>query len=236
MQTRQIISDQGDAIVDASNAIAGVLRQALETRGCASLMVSGGSSPKPVYNLLSKADLDWSKITVSLVDERWVDPGQAGSNEDFIRENLIQNKAKSASFFGLKTPHSTVADGLNDAEARFENIKKPFDVCVMGMGGDGHTASWFPNSGGLESALSLKNENVLCEIDAAGCPVAGEHTTRISLTLKAVLDAHAIILFIPSAEKRAVFDAASEQYVNDAPVKALLQAGAKLHVFTSPTT
>lgn len=230
------ISDTGDAAVEASNAIASVLKQAIATRGRASLMVSGGSSPKPVYTLLSNADLDWSKVTISLVDERWVNPGEAGSNEDFIRENLIQNRAAMAAFFGLKTPYSTVGQGLNEAEARFQDLPNPFDVCVMGMGGDAHTASWFPNSGGLEAALSSTNENILCEIDATGCSVAGKHLARISLTLKAVLDSHAIILFIPTAAKRAVFDASFDKPLNDAPVKALLQAGAKLHVFTSPAS
>ena len=228
------ISDIGDPVVGAAAAIESVLRQDLKTRGQASLMVSGGSSPKPVYAQLSKAQLNWSKVTISLVDERWVDSGEPGSNEDFIRTNLIQNEAKHANFFGLKTSHPTVAEGLAEAEARFEKIAKPFDVCVMGMGGDAHTASWFPNSKGLENALSSNNEDILCEIDATGCPVAGDHPSRISLTLSAVLSSHTIILFIPSAEKRAVFASAGDRPVLDAPVKALLQAGDKLHVFTSP--
>ncbi len=236
MSNGPIIVDRGDVVAKAAEAIAALLKQAIETRDHASLMVSGGSSPKPVYTLLSKAVLDWSKVTISLVDERWVKPGQVGSNEDFIRNNLLQNKASAAQFFGLKTNHTTVRAGLATAEARFTTLTKPFDVCVMGMGGDAHTASWFPNSGGLDTALSLDNQNVLCEIDASGCPVAGEHLSRISLTLKAVLDAHSIILFIPTAEKRAVFDAVHDKPLDDAPVKALLQAGAKLHVFTSPSS
>jgi len=93
MSSNPVIHDDGDMVASASMAIEFALREALSTRGSASLMVSGGSSPKPLYAQLSQSDLDWSKVTVSLVDERWVDPGQAGSNEDFIRENLIQNKA-----------------------------------------------------------------------------------------------------------------------------------------------
>jgi len=65
-----VIHDTGDMVANAAIAIEAVLRQALELRGQASLMVSGGSSPKPLYERLSKTDLDWSKITVSLVDER----------------------------------------------------------------------------------------------------------------------------------------------------------------------
>lgn len=236
MSGQPMITDVGDNVERAAQAICAVLKEAIKVRGQASLMVSGGSSPKPVYSSLSKADLDWSRVTISLVDERWVDSGQTGSNEDFIRENLLQNEASDATFFGLKTTHETVAEGLSEAESRFANIAQPFDVCVMGMGGDMHTASWFPNSVGLEEALSPENQNILCAIDATGCPVAGDHPDRISLTLPAVISAHAVILFIPGAEKRAVFDSAFDKELYDAPVKALQQAGAKLHIFASPSS
>jgi len=198
-------------------------------------MVSGGSSPKPLYAEVSKADLDWSKVTIGLVDERWVDPGEVGSNEDFIRENLLQNQAKSASFIGLKTKDKTVELGLGPAEKRMAKMSNPFDVCVMGMGSDAHTASWFPNSNGLSEALSLTNERRLCSIDATGSTVAGDHLNRISLTLRAVLDAHVILLFIPGATKRAVFDTVQNQSLHDAPVQALLRAGSKLQVYASPS-
>ena len=231
-----IIHDRGDIVSDAAAAIADVLRQALETRGHASLMVSGGSSPKPLYARLSKMDLDWSKITVSLVDERWVDPGESGSNEDFIRNTLIQNRAEAVTFFGLKTNHPSVEAGLTSAESRFKQVERPFDVCVMGMGSDAHTASWFPNSKGLAKALAPDNLDILCAVDASGAPVAGAHPHRITLTLRAVLDAHFVVLFIPGAEKRAVFDAAPGKPVFDAPVQALLGAGQNLHVFASPAS
>ncbi|MEP4052172.1 MAG: 6-phosphogluconolactonase [Litorimonas sp.] len=227
---------QGNMIANAAFAIEAMLRQALQSRGHASLMVSGGSSPKPLYERLSKVDLDWSNVTVGLVDERWVDPGQPGSNEDFIREHLIQNKAVSANFFGLKTKHTTVTAGLKTAEMRFQKVQCPFDVCVMGMGSDAHTASWFPNSKGLDTALALDNQNILCAVDAAAAPVAGDHPHRITLTLRAVLDAHAVVLFIPGEAKRGVFDAAPAKALSDAPVQALLRAGHNLHVFASPAS
>jgi len=236
MSRAPVIHDQGDMVHQAAAAIEASLRQALDTRGSASLMVSGGSSPKPLYQQLSRVNLEWSNVTISLVDERWVNPGEAGSNEDFIRENLIQNHAASANFFGLKTDHASVEAGLGSAEQRFEKLKTPFDVCVMGMGGDAHTASWFPNAKGLNNALSLNNSDILCAVDASGAPVAGDHPHRITLTLRAVLDAHIIVLFIPGDAKRAVFDAAPTKALSDAPVQALLGAGSKLHIFASPAS
>lgn len=231
-----VIHDSEDMVANAALAIEAALKQALETRGSASLMVSGGSSPKPLYARLSQADLDWSKVAISLVDERWVDPGNPGSNEDFIRENLIQNNAISANFFGLKTSHASVSKGLKSVEARFTSLSRPFDVCVMGMGSDAHTASWFPNSKGLENALSLENEKILCAVDATGAPVAGDHPHRITLTLRAVLDSHLIVLFIPGEAKREVFDTARSKPLSEAPVQALLRAGQNLHVFASPAS
>jgi len=236
MTAKPIIHEGGDIAANAAMAIAAVLREALRIRGIASLIVSGGSSPKPVYEALSKENLDWAKVTISLVDERWVNPGEVGSNEDFIRTNLLINNTAKAEFFGLKTPHRTVELGRSEAQARFERVSQPFDVCVMGMGSDAHTASWFPNSVGLSEALSLNNEDILCCVDATGCPIAGDHPSRISLTLRAVLDAHCVILFIPSDEKRAVFEAAPNKPLPDAPVQSLLQAGSKLHVFTSASS
>ncbi len=236
MTNEPTIHDKGDLIADAALAIEMGLRQALITRGRATLMVSGGSSPKPLYERLSKAELDWSRVTISLVDERWVDPGQAGSNEDFIRENLVQNAAAAATFFGLKTPHPSVQAGLAAAEAKFNKIDRPFDVCVMGMGQDAHTASWFPNSKGLAKALSLENDNILCAIDATGAPVSGEHPNRITMTMRAVINAHIVLLFIPGAVKRDVFDRASKRPLLDAPVQTLLHAGQNLHIFASQTS
>jgi len=228
--------DGSDPVTAAALAIETALRAALSDRGQASLMVSGGSSPKPVYAKLSQADLDWSKVSISLVDERWVNPGELGSNEDFIKENLIQNAASDAKFVGLKTHDETVLKGLNAAETGLKDFTSPFDVCVMGMGTDGHTASWFPNSKGLDAALSLGNPNRLCYVDATGCEVAADHTDRITLTLAAVLEAHKIILFIPGQQKRDVFHAAAEKKRFDAPVQALTQAGEKLQIYASPAT
>ena len=233
MTSGPIIHDRGDLVAEAAAAIEAVLSQAIMTRGRATLMVSGGSSPKPLYQRLSETELDWSKVTISLVDERWVDPGEAGSNEDFIRENLIQNEASNANFFGLKTSHVSVQAGLTTAEGRFKTLHRPFDVCVMGMGSDAHTASWFPHAKGLANAVSMENEGILCAVDATGAPVAGDHPHRISLTLRAVLESHLVLLFIPGSAKRIVFDSASSKPVSEAPVKALLHAGQNLHIFAS---
>lgn len=222
-----------DPVAAAADKIADKLRAVIAAKGQAALMVSGGSSPKPVYERLSKADLQWQKVTIGLVDERWVEPEQAGSNATFIRDNLLQNAASRAKFIGMKTPHDSPAEGIETLKQRFADCPKPFDICVMGMGLDGHTASWFPNSQGLEAALDTDNDEVFCVVNAQGCPVAGDHPHRMSLTLSAVLAAGEVILFIPGMAKREVYLAAADKPALDAPVKTLTKAGDKLCVFLS---
>jgi len=222
-----------DPITAAAEKIGQALREAIAANGQASLMVSGGSSPKPVYERLSRADVPWEHVTIGLVDERWVEPEQAGSNETFIRDNLLQNSAVQAKFIGMKTAHETPEQGIAALTESFEACPKPFDVCVMGMGLDGHTASWFPDSQGLEAALNEDNSEIFCAINAQGCPVASDHPQRMSLTLSAVLAAGEIILFIPGEAKREVFLAAANKTEFEAPVKTLLKVGDKLSVFLS---
>jgi len=227
------IIETDDPVTAAADKIAKALGAAVEAKGKASLMVSGGSSPKPVYERLSRAELAWSKITIGLVDERWVEAGEAGSNETFIRDNLLQNAAAEAQFIRMKTAHDSPAEGIETLTENFEACPQPFDVCVMGMGLDGHTASWFPNSQGLDVALDPANPNIFCAVNAKGCPVAGDHPHRMSLTLSAVLAAGETILFIPGEAKRDVYLAAANKSALDAPVKTLSKAGDKLCVFLS---
>ena len=224
--------DTAAALADAAvDDFAHILDTALNTRGRASAMLSGGSSPKPVYERLAQRPLAWDGVGLSLVDERWVPSGAKGSNADFIRDCFSGTPAARAHFVPLYNGHDSAADGVEAAEQALATLARPFDLCVLGMGLDGHTASWFPRSGGLDAALDLGNEATLCAIDATGCPVAGDHTDRITLTYPAVAKSRHAVLLLPSAEKLAVFEAAAEEDILDAPVKALLDMGDALTVY-----
>ena len=211
-----------DALVAAASAeMEAELRAALDARGKASLMLSGGSSPKPVYERLAQADLPWDGVVVSLVDERWVPAGAPGSNADFIKACFAGTPAERAQFIPLYNGHDSAAAGIEAAEQALALAPQPFDIVVLGMGGDAHTASWFPNSGGLDAALDADNPATLCAVDATGCPVAGDHTDRITLTYSAVAKARHVMLLLPGAAKRDVFDASRDKPLNDAPVGVL---------------
>ena len=228
-----IVRDDDAALAaQACALISRKLKAAIEMRGAASLMVSGGSSPKPLFAALAQEDLAWDKVTVSLVDERWVEPSQPGSNERFIKDILLNGNAAAARFISLKSRHDTVKEGLAAIEARLAIVPAPFDICVMGMGTDSHTASWFPNSAGRAEAMAESNGARFAYVDARGCPGAGAFPDRITLTLSAVMGARDIILFIPGVEKAGVFNAAALGDTLRAPVSVLKAAGNRLSVFT----
>jgi len=227
----RLFKSKAALIEAATDHLANILAEALNGRGRASAMLSGGSSPKPIYEALAKMPLAWNGVGLSLVDERWVPSGAAGSNADFIQDCFADTPAQTAFFVPLYNGHATPEAGLDAAEQALTLMAQPFDLCVLGMGMDGHTASWFPRSAGLDASLDPSSTATLAAIDATGCAVAGDHTDRITLTFSAVSASRNIILLLPSVEKLAVFKDAAKKDVRDAPVKALHALQNRLTVF-----
>ena len=214
--------------------IADALGRAVAERGAAALAVSGGSTPEAFYRALSERRLDWSKATAALVDERWVPPGVEGSNETFVHGSLARNEATGLNLIGLWSNAPSPAVGLPAAAARLSRIAESFDAVVLGMGVDGHTASWFPHAAGLSEAL--REEGVrLAAVKARPSAVAGAHLERITLTLDALKDARFICLLMNGPEKRATFEKAlKEGPVEDMPVRAILKARPDLWASWAP--
>jgi 6-phosphogluconolactonase len=211
--------------------IASSLRSALASRGLASLVVSGGKSPIKLFELLRTEALDWSRVCVALADERWVDPADPGSNEKLVRDVLLQGSAAAARFQGLKNGAPTPDMGAVSAWETFARVPRPFDAVVLGMGDDGHTASLFPGSPNLASALN--------PIAAAGCvgmwaPVAPQ--PRLSLNLSALLDSRRVVILITGAAKWRTYVAASAAGPeSEMPVRAILrQTRTPVDVMWSP--
>ena len=213
----------------ATQFIVGGLEKALESKATASLMVSGGSTPGGVLDALTAAELDWSRVMVGLVDERWVDPEHSASNERLVRSRLLKGRAGAAGFLPMKTVDGTPQEAAHDRDMAYAPHCTPADVLLLGMGEDGHTASWFPGSNGLAEALE-SDATITC-IDATGCPVAGNHTERMTLTGKAVTGAAAVILLIFGESKKAVLERALNAPVEDMPVRyAIDKLGPRLTV------
>jgi 6-phosphogluconolactonase len=206
-----------------ADVIEAQLARAVAERGAASLAVSGGSTPADLYAALSQRAIDWRKTAAALVDERWVRPGADGSNETFVSKTLLQNRAESLSLEGMWRDTRSPQDALADVQSRYAALQNPFDVVVLGMGNDGHTASWFPNAAGMADALS-DDERLVAAVTARKSNVTGDHLERMTMTLGAVARARFIFLLIAGEEKRSVFlKALKEGPVIDMPVRAILK-------------
>ena len=211
--------------------VADLLRVGIKERGKASLVVSGGSTPVSFFAALSVLALDWKQVVVTLADERWVDPADADSNEHLVRQHLLQNQAATARFVGFKNEAPTAVQGERECGDRLALLPRPFDVLILGMGSDGHTASLFPQATRLDEALDM-DSGTLC---LAITPPAAPHE-RMTLTLPALLQSRQIILHLVGPGKRAVYERAlADGPVAEMPIRAVLgQTAAPVTVFWAP--
>lgn len=228
MPTEHLFATGAQAATDIAARIASLLGEAIAARGVATLAVSGGRSPRPVLEALSAVPLDWSKIVVTLVDERWVDPASADSNEKLVRDTLLQGPAAAARFVPMKNEAADAYAGQSAVETDFAALPWPFDIILLGMGDDGHTASLFPD--GVELAEGLSSTALTI---AAAPPVAPHQ--RLSLTAHAILQSRHIFLQIGGAGKKAVYDKArAGGPVEELPIRlALLQDKVPVEVWIS---
>lgn len=181
--------------------VAARLRDAIAARGHASLAVSGGNTPKRFLQTLAQQELDWPRVTVTLVDERWVDETSPRSNAALVKATLLQGAAAQARFVPLQRNSAEPETALADVRRDLEPLL-PLDVVVLGMGDDGHTASFFPGADRLAQAL---NPVASASVLPLRAEAAGE--ARISLTLPPLLAAGWRALHIEGAGKRKVLDA-----------------------------
>lgn len=201
--------------------IAQALRAAITERGQASLAVSGGKSPIPMFEALREQALDWAKVTVVLVDERVVPRDHEASNTALVAQHLLQGQAAAARFlpfFRELAPQfsAEVLDALViDASDRTAALPWPLDVAVLGMGEDAHTASLFPGAPGFARAIATEQRLAWVVPDTA--PHA-----RISFTLSALLAARELVLSIAGENKLAVYRRAAEKADETLPISLLL--------------
>lgn len=209
------------------------LRNALDDKGEAVFAVSGGSTPRALHGALSQRDLRWQNVKTVLVDERWVPASDAGSNEAFVLETLRQNQAAHVPVVGLYKPTPTPGHAVEAVAADLEKVAPKIDVLHLGMGPDGHTASWFPGANGLTHALTTTER--VAAIEAEQSAVTGSLTQRMTLTLAAVKAATHITLMLTGAQKRAVLEeACGDGPVEDLPVRAILRARPDMWVCWAP--
>jgi 6-phosphogluconolactonase len=222
---------------------AALVAKLLDTLGRAeqaTLFVSGGTTPLPLYRSLAEAPLPWQRLAIALVDERWVDTADAASNERQVRAALLHGAASASSFTGMKNAFSLgtcardAAAAVHECNARYARLPRPWSAALLGMGADGHTASLFPGAADLPQALAATT--CCAALHAQQSAVTGVHTARMTLTPWSLLQCEQLFLLFTGDVKRAVYEQAKHvTHTAMLPVSIFLQQSAvPLHVYWCP--
>jgi 6-phosphogluconolactonase len=198
MINEHLFNDLDELQATLTEHLLSTLSKALVNNGHAVMAVPGGSTPIPLFQALAKENFDWKNVTFLLTDERWVESSHADSNENLLRTHFL-NSTK-AGFIPLKSDATSAKEGQNATERKLQKIHFPMDICLLGMGEDGHIASLFPEAPELDKALDTNNKQRCIAISPPNTP-----QERLSLTLSALLDTRQIILFIKGDKKRKVY-------------------------------
>ncbi|MEN9304206.1 MAG: hypothetical protein RL264_2635 [Bacteroidota bacterium] len=182
--------------------IVAVLKNAISDKGNATILLSGGSSPAELYRLLSQEELDWTNVTVGLVDERFIDAESEFSNERLIKTTLIQNNAIGLKFIPMVTKLENEEENQKDLQHSYSVFNKS-DCVLLGMGTDGHTASIFPNDSDSEKAILAESPIF------TNAPVYPNR--RITCTVPLLKSASNLFLLITGKEKLTVLESAKER-------------------------
>lgn len=221
MHTDSSKAAQADSL---ASAIADRLCAAIEARGVASIAFSGGSTPKMMFAALAKKDVDWSKVVITLVDERCVDESNPRSNARLLRENLLDALPGQVAFFPLYQSGETAQERAE----RLGEFPLPFDVVHLGMGTDAHTASFFPDAPNIAEMLDTEGADIIATTQSMN-----SQEERITWTLSALLQSRQIYVQLCGAEKLRVIEPIIRQLESSAllahqcmlelPILAVLQ-------------
>jgi len=217
---------QSDALAKAvGDALqASLAAQAAPTIGArpATLAVSGGTSPRPFLQTLSTQAFDWTRIAVTLVDDRWVPESDGASNARLVHETLLQNAALNAAFLPLvdtaQALEAHVAALNADAQRHVP------DVAVLGMGEDGHTASIFADAPEWDVAITTTERFVAVH------PGSAPHA-RVSWSLSALQQVGHLFLLIAGPRKLDVLNAAAAAPQKNAISQLANDKGVRLDVY-----
>ena len=200
-----------------AQVVADDLRLGIERRRAGSIVVSGDRQFVAFFKVLRKQDLDWSRVWITLADERWVAPESEESNEQLLREHLLIGSVAAARFVPLRTSDVNPVSAVSEISERLQAIPRPFDAVVLGMGADGHTAALFPGMPALDAML---NPRWMLQVATATAPTLPRE--RVTLTMRSLLDTQRIYLSLSGSTKLRVYETARDggsQY----PVSAVLR-------------
>lgn len=207
-------------------AVAAELRRDLQQRARTRLLLSDGTVPAPVYDALARAPLDWHRVDIALLDERWLQPDDPDSHAWRVRRQVLHHHAAGARFETLTGPGRTIEESVAMANA---HGSQPGSMAVLTMGNDGHIASLFPRMVDLGRALATRE--AYASVDAEGCPSAARWTRRITITPAGLARARTRILLMRGKAAREAFGyAVASGKVESWPVLAAMDGSTPLHV------
>ena len=208
-------------MIDLADTLAGELENALLTHDSVSFAVPGGTTPGPIFDMLSTIPLAWERVHIMLTDERWVPQDHPMSNTQLIHDRLITNRAADAHFVPFFQQGMSATEGCSATAATLHNYM-PLSILMLGMGADMHTASLFPGAAGQAEAMA-DDAPLLCPIKAADQDI--ERVTLPAHALNGALNKHLVIF---GDEKRAALDRAIHLPAMEAPIGAVL-SGTEIH-------
>jgi 6-phosphogluconolactonase len=214
---RHHFSNRQELADGLAHAVSAALSRMISEKGRAVLAVSGGTTPALFFESLSQGGISWNKVTITLIDERQVGEDSPRSNARLVKQALLRNNAAKAKFVPLFQNTAAAA-------------RLHLDVVVLGMGEDGHTASFFPGGDNLAKAINPAGDCALFTMEAPG---AGE--PRLTYALPKLIAASRLFLHIEGEKKRDVLEKALAEHDQMAmPIRAVLQSSTPLHLYWCP--
>jgi 6-phosphogluconolactonase len=209
---------------------ADLLQRSVDERGEALLVVSGGTTPKRFFAALAEQTIDWARVAITLADERCVADDNPRSNALLLRQTLLRDRAIAARFTPLADSRLSPDQELAAANARIADLPLPADLVILGMGDDGHTASWFPGGDHLAEALDPGTKKLVLPMRAPAAP-----EPRLTLTARVILRARTLALHVEGADKTATLGRAlADGPIEEMPIRAALRgAGDRLTIFSA---
>ena len=225
-----IFTNKAKLELELAEEISQKLDLELKNKGEANLLVSGGSTPKKLYEILSNKKIDWKNVSIGLIDERFVATNSEESNELLIKNTLLKNNAADAKFIGLVFNLDDYQENLNITISKNKPFCKSITCSILGMGLDGHTASLFPNSEEIYTDDSIFGDKIIINTKASSEP-----RKRISYTKSKILSSKHLFLYFNGKEKLDVFNSAKESNNPSLkPISAFIHQNKKtLNVFCS---
>ncbi|WP_035245631.1 6-phosphogluconolactonase [Desulfogranum mediterraneum] len=210
--------DRPNLIQTLSRDILRALEQGLLRQDQVSMVLSGGSSPLPLFRELARQNFLWPRVSITLADERWLPPDSPESNEGLVRTTLLQHQAAAAAFSGLYNGAASPQLAEAEVSRRLALLPRPFELVLLGMGEDGHTASLFPGSPELKRGLDRTEPVPCCAISPPRAP-----HLRMTMSLDSLLDSRKVLLLLTGKQKLAVYNQALEGTdPEEMPIRAIL--------------